>query len=63
MAVIFSSRLFQLVHKSNMNEGVVFVSFICAVNVLQQQRVGENIQIQAIVLGLLYVFCMYNGPV
>lgn len=46
-----------------MNEGVVFVSLICEVNVLQQQRVGENIQIPAIVLGLLYVFCMYNGLV
>lgn len=51
-------KLFQFVNKSNMNDGV---SFICEVNVLQQQQVGENILIHAIVLGLFYVFCMYNG--
>lgn len=43
-----------------MNAGV-FVSFICEVNVLQQQQFWENIQIDAIVLGLFCVFCMCNG--
>lgn len=53
-------QIFQFVNKSKMNGGV-FVSVVGEVNVVQQQQVGENIQIHAIVLGLFYVLCMYNG--